>query len=223
MTRNKTFKAFSVTVTFFLIIVIFGDSIVLPEEMGADLEVQAPLALVEALRLVFSTRGTWNRNGGGIFGSHESSSGYSKPSVTPPQTQHSSPYSKPSSAGSSAGSGYSKPGSKHQVEPSSGSGYSKPLSGSTSVGSENRTSSGYKKPSGTAASSTGFSGGSKFDKRTIQEQRKKTAQESLRAYQGEQQNLRNQLTKLINPNTSPIHSTKREGLFRIRLQHPLQR
>ena len=43
-----------------------------------------------------------------------------------------------------------------------------------------------KNPQGTTGSSTGFSGGSKFDKRTIQEQRKKTAQESLKAYQSEQ-------------------------------------
>ena len=186
MTRNKTFKAFSVTVTFFLIIVIFGDSIVLAGRYGGGFRSSGSFSFGRSSSWSSSTRGTWNRNGGGIFGSHESSSGYSKPSVTPPPTQHSSPYSKPSSAGSSAGSGYSKPGSKHQAEPSSGSGYSKPLSGNTDVGSENRTSSGYKKPSGTTASSTGFSGGSKFDKRTIQEQRKKTAQESLKAYQGEQ-------------------------------------
>ncbi len=185
MTRNRALRAFSVTVIFFLFTFIIGDSIVLAGRYGGGFRSSGSFSFGRSSSWSSSTRGTWNRNGGGFFGGHESSSGYSKPSVTP-STPHSSPYSKPSSTGPSSGSGYSKPGSKTQAEPSSGSGYSKPLSGDTTVGSENRTSSGYKKPSGPTGSSTGFSGGSKFDKRTIQEQRKKTAQESLKAYQSEQ-------------------------------------
>ncbi len=185
MTRNRAFRVFNVTVIFFLFVFIIGDSIVLAGRYGGGFRSSGSFSFGRSSSWSSSTRGTWNRNGGGFFGGHESSSGYSKPSVTP-STPHSSPYSKPLSSGSSTGSGYSKPGGKRQAEPSSGAGYSKPLSGDTTTGSENRTSSGYKKPLGAAGSSAGFSGGSKFDKRTIQEQRKRTAQESLRTYQTEQ-------------------------------------
>jgi TRAP transporter TAXI family solute receptor len=138
-----------------------------------------------------STRGTWNRSGGGLFGGKESSSGYSKPSSTPATSP--APYSKPSVKEPSSGSNYSKPGLQGQTGPApSGTGYSKPSltdHGSTSgqkAGSESKTSSGYTKPSSPSTSSSGFSSGSKFDKKVMQEQRKKTSQESLKAYQAEQ-------------------------------------
>ncbi|MDQ1286248.1 MAG: hypothetical protein QG663_1681 [Thermodesulfobacteriota bacterium] len=99
-----------------------------------------------------STRGTWNRSGGGLFGGKESSSGYSKPSSTPATS--SAPYSKPSVKEPSSGSNYSKPGLQGQTGPApSGTGYSKPSltdHGSTSgqkAGSESKTSAGYTKPS----------------------------------------------------------------------------
>jgi TRAP transporter TAXI family solute receptor len=84
-----------------------------------------------------TTKGTWDRSGGGILGG--SSSGYSKPSTLP----HSSP------GGNLGGSGYSKPGDGGYSKPSFGfgsgpSGYSRPNVGTTpKTGS---SESGYNKP-----------------------------------------------------------------------------
>ncbi|MGC8660471.1 MAG: TAXI family TRAP transporter solute-binding subunit, partial [Desulfomonilaceae bacterium] len=97
-----------------------------------------------------------------------------------PSSPQSSSYSKPTAPESPSQGGYSKPKAQPQTGAPSSSGYSKPS------GLGNQTSSGYKKPSAAVGSSAGFSGGSKFDKSTIQAQRKVTAQESLKAYQAEQ-------------------------------------
>lgn len=193
MTRKHAFNALSLIALFFLFVAIISDSIVFAGRSGGGgSRGSGSSSFGKSSSWSSSTQGTWNRSGGGLFGGHESSSGYSKPSVTP-----AAPQSSPSS-----GSGYSKPNLKPESAPSSGSGYSKPSvsdqgsSTGRAAGSENKTSSGYSKPSAATGSSTGFSGGSKFDKQTIQEQRKKTAQESLKSYQAEQGKFKNPEYKL---------------------------
>ncbi len=137
-----------------------------------------------------STKGTWDRSGGGMFGSgSKSSGGYTKPSSGDSQ----SIYTKPSVSTPSSGSNLKSPESKTPP-----TGYSKPtLQPSTPSSS---TSGGYSKPLGAvgaagaigATGATGaFSGGSKFDKQTVGELRKKSSQESLQRYQEEKSRFKN--------------------------------
>lgn len=134
-----------------------------------------------------STKGTWDRSGGGMFGSgSKSSGGYTKPSSGDSQ----SIYTKPSVSTPSSGSNLKSPESKTPP-----TGYSKPtLQPSTPSSS---TSGGYSKPLGAvgaagAIGATGaFSGGSKFDKQTVGELRKKSSQESLQRYQEEKSRFKN--------------------------------
>ncbi len=121
------------------------------------------------------TRGTWDRNGGGLFGSgksttsgenNPSSSGYSKPRL---QDQPGPNSATPAPA----------------VSPSS-SGYTKPLPGGQPKPSDQKTSGGYAKPSAATTQKDQFTGGSKFDKETIQQVRKQRAKESLESYKAEQ-------------------------------------
>ncbi len=187
MIRNRVFRILSIIVAFFLFTALVGDSAAVAGRYGGGGS-RGSFSFGKSSSWSSSTRGTWNRSGGGIFGGGQSSSGYSKPSAKP-STPSSSPYSKPSSETSS---GYSKPGFNREAAPSSGSGYSKPsLPGqgsaeSRGAGPGNKSSSGYTKPSAATAPGAGFSGGSKFDKTTIQEQRRKSSQESLKTYQAEQ-------------------------------------
>ncbi|MFA6221155.1 MAG: TAXI family TRAP transporter solute-binding subunit [Desulfomonilaceae bacterium] len=187
MIRNQVVRILSIIVVFFLFTALVGDSAAVAGRYGGGGS-RGSSSFGKGSSWSSSTRGTWNRSGGGIFGGGQSSSGYSKPSAKP-STPSSSPYSKPSSETSS---GYSKPGFNREAAPSSGSGYSKPsLPGqgsaeSRGAGPGNKSSSGYTKPSAATAPGAGFSGGSKFDKTTIQEQRRKSSQESLKTYQAEQ-------------------------------------
>lgn len=134
-----------------------------------------------------STKGTWDRSGGGMFGSgSKSSGGYTKPSSGDSQ----SIYTKPSVSTPSSGSNLKSPEPKTPP-----TGYSKPtLQPSTPSSS---TSGGYSKPLGAvgaagAIGATGaFSGGSKFDKQTVGELRKKSSQESLQRYQEEKSRFKN--------------------------------
>lgn len=145
-----------------------------------------------------STKRTWDRSGGGIFGSgSKSSGGYSKPSSVP----SSSTYTKPSAvtspvptgsktpAPSSSSSGYSKPAVQSPPSTSSSGGYSKPLGAVGAAGAIGAASStGSASSSGSSGS---FSGGSKFDKQTIGELRKNSSQESLKRYQEEKSKFKN--------------------------------
>lgn len=144
-----------------------------------------------------STKGTWDRSGGGIFGSgSKASGGYTKPVTTPP----SSPYSKPSlsspppgsaskiPASEPASSGYSKPGLQSQPSQSSG-GYSKPVGAAGAVGAVGAV--GAAGALGSTGTHESFSGGSKFDKQTVGELRKKSSQESLQRYQEEKTKFKN--------------------------------
>ena len=179
MIHNRFFKSFCIIVTVFWFTSLAGDSIVFAGRFGGGYRSSGSFSFGRSHSWSSSTRGTWNRNGGGFFGRHESSSGYSKPTANP-SAPKSSPYSKPTVPGAPSQSGYTKPKMQTETAPASSSGYSKPSD------FNNKTSSGYKKPSAAAGSTTGFSGGSKFDKRTIQEQKKVAAQESLKAYKTEQ-------------------------------------
>jgi TRAP transporter TAXI family solute receptor len=137
-----------------------------------------------------STHGTWNRSGGGMFGDKQSTD-YAKPSLnkqttpaTIPKTsgqeaQGSSGYSKPSSSTGSGTSGYAKP----SLGGGTGTETAKPLGGASSGG--------YAKPSHPGAGQQSFSGGSKFDKETIAQERKQRSQESLQAYKAEQSKFKN--------------------------------
>ncbi len=144
-----------------------------------------------------STKGTWDRSGGGIFGSgSKTSGGYSKPVTSPP----SSSYSKPSLSTSPQGSdfkapasgtpsaGYSKPALQSQPPQSSG-GYSKPVGAAGAVGAVGAV--GAAGALGSTGSQESFSGGSKFDKQTVGELRKKSSQESLQRYQEEKTKFKN--------------------------------
>lgn len=155
------------------------------------------------------TQGTWNRSGGGFFGSKpESSSGYAKPSL-----QRSVPASgpqQPTTGKGAAPSGYAKP-TLQQGSPPSGSaqpapgtaqssGYAKPSlkSGSTvpQQPGESKTSGGYAKPGVGSGSRQGFTGGSTFDKRAINQDKKKAAQESLLRYKSENSRFQKPAPKL---------------------------
>ena len=144
-----------------------------------------------------STKGTWDRSGGGIFGSgSKSSGGYSKPSSSP-----SSGYTKPSTSSPSgagdfksstpAGSstGYSKPGLQTPPKTQSSGGYSKPLGAAGAVGAAG--AAGAVGTAGATGSQESFSGGSRFDKQTVGELRKKSSQESLKRYQEEKTRFKN--------------------------------
>ena len=175
-----------------------------------------------------STQGTWNRSGGGMLGpgSNTSGSGYTKPSLggtsgtpatskpvstgaTPPGggTSSSGGYSKPTSP-QTQGEGYSKPSSESQ---SSSSGYSKPApSGPGSTPDvkpgDTKTSGGYAKPSGSTASESKFSGGSRFDRETVRQSQKVRSQESLQAYKSEQ-------ARFKNPEVKPEGDYKNSPLY----------
>ncbi|MFH0959831.1 MAG: TAXI family TRAP transporter solute-binding subunit [Pseudomonadota bacterium] len=199
-------KSLSLSVLLIFFIGIVGESLALAGRSGG--RVSGGSSFGKSSSWSSSTRGTWNRSGGGLFGGKESSSGYSKPSTTP--SKPSSPYSKPTLKETSSGSPYSKPGLQGQTGAApTGTGYSKPSltdHGSTSsqtTGSGNKTSSGYSKPSGQSTSSSGFSSSSKFDKKVIQEQRKKASQESLKTYQAEQSKFK---AAPFNPDSSKYES-----------------
>lgn len=175
-----------------------------------------------------STQGTWNRSGGGMLGpgSNTSGIGYTKPSLggtsgtpatskpvstgaTPPGggTSSSGGYSKPTSP-QTQGEGYSKPSSESQ---SSSSGYSKPApSGPGSTPDvkpgDTKTSGGYAKPSGSTASESKFSGGSRFDRETVRQSQKVRSQESLQAYKSEQ-------ARFKNPEVKPEGDYKNSPLY----------
>ncbi len=140
---------------------------------------------------------TWSRNGGGVIGSGKTdSSGYSKPSA-PQSPSPSSGYSKPGGVGSTetggaSSSGYSKPVSKPQE--SSGQYGSKPSQGG----------SGYSKPVGPSPDGSRFSGGSKFDKETIQAEKKKRSLESLERYKAEQTKFKKPEVAVDGSQSSPL-------------------
>ncbi len=189
MSGRHILKSLSLGALLFFCAGIFGESLALAGRSGG--RSFGGSSFGKSSSWSSSTRGTWNRSGGGLFGGNKSSSGYSKPTSTPAKS--SSPYSKPSLKEPASGSNYSKPGLQGQSgSGSSGTGYSKPSltdrdpSPGKTARPEGKTSSGYTKPSSPSTSSTGFSSGSKFDKKVMQEQRKKTSQESLKAYQTEQ-------------------------------------
>jgi TRAP transporter TAXI family solute receptor len=155
------------------------------------------------------TQGTWDRSGGGFFGGDtKSSSGYAKPSV----------------GGSGSSSGYSKPLSSDQTssgpqKPSSdinksSSGYKKPSLSNDSSSSDSgsvpsKTSGGYQKPSVQSSSKESFTGGSKFDKETINQERKKRSQESLERYKSEQSRFMKPDYKVEGAESSPLASKAR--------------
>ena len=125
-----------------------------------------------------ATRQTFDRSGGGMFGGgHSTSSGYSKPAL---------PSKSPVESKSSGG--YSKPSLKGQS------------STETSTAAQSRTSGGYSKPGSPSTSQKGFSGGSKFDKETINVERKKKSQESLNAYKAENSKFKQPETKIAGAN-----------------------
>jgi TRAP transporter TAXI family solute receptor len=142
-----------------------------------------------------STHGTWNRSGGGMFGGGQPT-GYAKPSLDKPAPSSTLP--KPSTQGPSGSAGYAKPstttgsGTTGYAKPSlgtdSGAGTSKPVAGATS--------SGYTKPGQPGATQGSFTGGSKFDKETIAQERKQRSQESLQAYKAEQSKFKNPEVKV---------------------------
>lgn len=144
-----------------------------------------------------STKGTWDRSGGGIFGSgSKTSGGYSKPVTSPPPSTYSKPglSTQPSGSGFKAPSsetpaaGYSKPGLQTQPSQSSG-GYSKPVGAAGAVGAVGAV--GAAGALGSTGSHESFSGGSKFDKQTVGELRKKSSQDSLQRYQEEKTKFKN--------------------------------
>lgn len=144
-----------------------------------------------------STKGTWDRSGGGIFGSgSKTSGGYSKPVTSPPPSSYSKPglSTQPSGSGFKAPSsetpaaGYSKPGLQTQPSQSSG-GYSKPVGAAGAVGAVGAV--GAAGALGSTGSHESFSGGSKFDKQTVGELRKKSSQDSLQRYQEEKTKFKN--------------------------------
>lgn len=144
-----------------------------------------------------STKGTWDRSGGGIFGSgSKTSGGYSKPVTSPPPSSYSKPglSTQPSGSGLKAPSsetpsaGYSKPGLQTQPSQSSG-GYSKPVGAAGAVGAVGAV--GAAGALGSTGSHESFSGGSKFDKQTVGELRKKSSQDSLQRYQEEKTKFKN--------------------------------
>ncbi len=132
------------------------------------------------------TRGTWDRSGGGLFGpAKQPSSGYSKPSLggQPGGTG----YTKPSSTGTPA---TEQPGTAVQRRTGS-SGYAKPsLPGSPAPSqakpATTQAPGGYSKPTAAGIPKEKFTGGSKFDKSTVDQLKKQRSQESLQSYRAEQ-------------------------------------
>ncbi len=144
-----------------------------------------------------STKGTWDRSGGGIFGSgSKTSGGYSKPVTNPQPSSYSKPglSTQPPGSGFKAPSsetpaaGYSKPGLQPQPSQSSG-GYAKPVGAAGAVGTVGAV--GAAGALGSTGSHESFSGGSKFDKQTVGELRKKSSQDSLQRYQEEKTKFKN--------------------------------
>ena len=139
------------------------------------------------------TRGTWDRNGGGLFGSGKSA---------------------PSGESTPSSSGYSKPRPQDQPGPNSAthapavspssSGYTKPLPGGQPKPSDQKTSGGYAKPSAASAPKDQFTGGSKFDRETIQQVRKQRAKESLERYKAEQSKFGKPDFKVAGAESSPL-------------------
>jgi TRAP transporter TAXI family solute receptor len=131
-----------------------------------------------------TTHNTWDRSGGGFFGKGaESAPGYSKPSLQKPSS--SSGYAKPAAPTPSPGDATKPSGT------TSSGGYSKPSlqgpsSGSATRAGEPKASGGYAKPTAPSAGRETFAGGSKFDKTTLNQEKKKRAQESLEAYKADQ-------------------------------------
>lgn len=177
------------------------------------------------------THNTWNRSGGGIFGSGERpSSGYSKPSVggapsvgyQKPSPESQSGFSKytkpslgtqPSPEGMSQSGGYSKytkPPLRTEQAPDAGSqsgGYSKPPLQQSSPGQKPQgpaASGGYAKPIGPPGGER-FTGGSKFDKSTVNQLSKKRSQESLERYKSEQAKFKNPEYKVEGVEQNPLY------------------
>jgi len=110
------------------------------------------------------THDTWNRQGGGFFGSPQSSGGYTKPVSN---TQATTPAAEPSRGVQRVPTGYSKPG---LGPPAQSDSYSKPKlpqgrggRESTSIQTES-SSGGYAKPSSGSSGPGTFQGGSRFDR-----------------------------------------------------------
>lgn len=152
------------------------------------------------------TQGTWDRSGGGYFGgTQKSSSGYVKPSIG--GTSQSSGYSKPQSSDQGSSS-YQKPSSDADR---SSSGYKKPSvatdsSTSDSGSGSTKSSGGYQKPSAQSSSKGSFIGGSKFDKESINQEKKKRSQESLERYKSEQARFKKSDQKVDGSESSPLAS-----------------
>ena len=152
-----------------------------------------------------NTQGTWNRNGGGFFGSDQkSSSGYSKPSLD--KTSPSSGFSKPQFK-EQPSSGYSKPST--ETKPTS-SGYTKPSLDTKSTLKDtsqtpSKTSGGYSKPTASSSAKEMFDGGSKFDKGAILQERKLKAQQSLEKYKSENSKFKNPEYKVEGAESSPLN------------------
>jgi TRAP transporter TAXI family solute receptor len=170
------------------------------------------------------THNIWNRSGGGFFGGSPSS-GYTKPSM---KQVPSGGYQKPGS--SSGASGYSKPSigesrsqesipqsggySKYdkpsfRTQPPQGTqsgGYSKPSFPSTPpIGpGTSGTSGGYAKPSAPAGGGR-FTGGTKFDKSTVDQLNKKKSQESLEKYKSEQARFKNPPQNVQGVESNPLY------------------
>ncbi|MBI5251095.1 MAG: TAXI family TRAP transporter solute-binding subunit [Desulfomonile tiedjei] len=176
------------------------------------------------------THKAWNRSGGGIFeGSSGQSSGYAKPS---PQQIPSGGYKKPGPGSPAGPSGYSKPslgaqpsqdtagqsgGYSRYTKPSLGrqpapegtqsGGYSKPSptdSGQARKVQGPPSSGGYAKPSA-AAGEGRFSGGTKFDKSTVNQLNKKKSQESLERYKSEQTKFKNPAYTADGVESNPLY------------------
>ncbi|MBI5569006.1 MAG: TAXI family TRAP transporter solute-binding subunit [Desulfomonile tiedjei] len=181
-----------------------------------------------------TTHNTWNRSGGGYFGKGDApAQGYSKPSLQTPSS--SSGYSKPTPQQPSPGSATKPSGTN------SSGGYSKPSlqgpsTGSTTRVGEPKASGGYAKPTGPAAAKETFAGGSKFDKTTLNQEKKKRAQESLEAYKADQGKFRKpeekfdrsayesnplyQNTKVYSGFDYKTYAGSRDGFFRNQAYQP---
>ncbi|AFM26796.1 TAXI family TRAP transporter solute-binding subunit [Desulfomonile tiedjei] len=144
--------------------------------------------------------------------SGSSSSGYSKPSlgggapVSPrPETGKFS-YPGTGSSQTPSSSGYSKPslGSGQPPSVSSGSGgYSKPTPAEVSRPGAS-TSGGYTKPSPSPEQGK-FTGGSRFDRQTVNQLEKKKAQESLERYKAEQSKFQKPAYKVEGVESNPLY------------------
>jgi len=144
------------------------------------------------------TRGTWDRSGGGLFGpGKQTPAGDSKPS--------SSGYAKPG-LGDRSGADQARPA---PGKPSASSGYSKPSLGGDAAGKDARpagekASGGYTKPSAASGAKEQFTGGTKFDKETINAQKSQRAKESLDSYKAEQSKYAKPEYKVDGAESSPL-------------------